>query len=324
MPNNSCRQKVSNATCRARTQIIGTSIEGRDIVARSYGEGEKRLLFVGSQHGDEPLAYEVLQAFALSLPLNIQLAVIPSLNPDGLAKAQRLNASGVDLNRDHQLLSSPETKALHQFVRTFRPHLVVDVHTYPPRRSVLLEQDFLLCHDVMLDVPTTPSLEPNVRQKMQTELLEPLLDNLNQAFKATRYMLFSKTRVRHSTPDSCWLLNASALRYGCWTLVLEGYKTALESAGISFDPALVLGIPEHLYSEQAYAAMKPFLAKKPPGFSVVFCANDLIAIGVLHALQEAGRRVPEDVLSHSLVMTIFQWLHFSPRPSQPCELNTKN
>ncbi|MGL4610337.1 MAG: LacI family DNA-binding transcriptional regulator [Trueperaceae bacterium] len=76
---------------------------------------------------------------------------------------------------------------------------------------------------------------------------------------------------------------------------LEGYKAALESADIPFDPALVLNIPEHLYSEQAYAAMKPFLAKKSPKFSAVFCANDLIAIGVLHALQESGRHVPEDV-----------------------------
>ena len=87
------------------------------------------------------------------------LAVVPNLNPDGAIRKQRTNARGIDLNRDHQLLAAAETRALHGFVRPWRPHLVLDVHTYPPRRKRLLAVHSLIhCHDVFLDVPDQPGV----------------------------------------------------------------------------------------------------------------------------------------------------------------------
>ncbi len=72
----------------------------------------------------------------------------------------------------------------------------------------------------------------------------------------------------------------------------EGYKIALEKAGIPFDGSLV----EHgdwSYGS-GYEAMGRLL-EKFPGLPALFIQNDQMAIGAMQALREAGRRVPEDV-----------------------------
>lgn len=50
----------------------------------------------------------------------------------------------------------------------------------------------------------------------------------------------------------------------------------------------------NLTMEGGYQACKRLLARKVD-FSAIFCVDDITAIGVMKALREAGRRVPEDV-----------------------------
>ena len=71
-----------------------------------------------------------------------------------------------------------------------------------------------------------------------------------------------------------------------------GHRQALETAGLSADPALQV---DALTTEQSgHDAATELLARGAP-FDAIFAASDLIAIGAMHALKEAGRRVPEDV-----------------------------
>jgi DNA-binding LacI/PurR family transcriptional regulator len=73
---------------------------------------------------------------------------------------------------------------------------------------------------------------------------------------------------------------------------LAGYRAALAGAGLAEDPALVA---EGDFSEvSGLQAMRRLLAGHPD-VDAVFAANDLMAIGALRALRDAGRRVPEDV-----------------------------
>jgi DNA-binding LacI/PurR family transcriptional regulator len=73
---------------------------------------------------------------------------------------------------------------------------------------------------------------------------------------------------------------------------LAGYRSALAAAGLVEDPALVV---EGDFSEiSGLQATRDLLARRPD-VDAVFAANDLMAIGALRALREAGRRVPEDV-----------------------------
>jgi DNA-binding LacI/PurR family transcriptional regulator len=73
---------------------------------------------------------------------------------------------------------------------------------------------------------------------------------------------------------------------------LAGYRAALCAAGLAEAPALVV---EGDFSEvSGLQAMRRLLAEQPD-VDAVFAANDLMAIGALRALRDAGRRVPEDV-----------------------------
>ena len=71
-----------------------------------------------------------------------------------------------------------------------------------------------------------------------------------------------------------------------------GCDAALREVGLRINPALQVDATS---TEQAgYDATKTLLSRKLP-FDAVFAGSDLIAIGAMHALKEAGLRVPEDV-----------------------------
>ncbi|WP_426254571.1 LacI family DNA-binding transcriptional regulator [Sphingomonas sp. DC2300-3] len=72
----------------------------------------------------------------------------------------------------------------------------------------------------------------------------------------------------------------------------RGLCAALRAAGLPVDPGLHA---DALSVEQSgYDATKRLLARDLP-FDALFAASDLIALGAVRALTEAGRRVPEDV-----------------------------
>ena len=71
---------------------------------------------------------------------------------------------------------------------------------------------------------------------------------------------------------------------------MEGFRQALAERGRTFDEALVA---EGDFSEASgYHAMQKLLTAKP---DAVFAASDIMAIGAMRAVREAGLRVPEDV-----------------------------
>jgi LacI family transcriptional regulator len=73
----------------------------------------------------------------------------------------------------------------------------------------------------------------------------------------------------------------------------RGYLRALTKAGVAFDPAWVLqGEPT---IPGGYALTHELLAQPGPRPTAIFCIGDLMAIGALRALYEAGIRVPEDM-----------------------------
>jgi LacI family transcriptional regulator len=74
---------------------------------------------------------------------------------------------------------------------------------------------------------------------------------------------------------------------------LEGYRTALEQAGIGLDPALIVAADSN-GPEGGYRAARQLLElpSRPTG---MFCFRDLMAMGVYQAAMEAGLRVPRDL-----------------------------
>ncbi|MGD8192299.1 catabolite control protein A [Brevibacillus ginsengisoli] len=72
----------------------------------------------------------------------------------------------------------------------------------------------------------------------------------------------------------------------------EGYKKALEDAGIPFHEALVAN-GNYMY-KTGLSHMNDFLKLSEPP-TAVFAASDEMAIGAIHAVQDAGLRVPQDI-----------------------------
>jgi DNA-binding LacI/PurR family transcriptional regulator len=73
-----------------------------------------------------------------------------------------------------------------------------------------------------------------------------------------------------------------------------GYADALRQAGLGVDPALSEELA-NLAADLAHDAMQARLQRGPPAFSAVVCGNDLVALGVVRALQDHGLRVPQDI-----------------------------
>ncbi|HAW09648.1 MAG TPA: LacI family transcriptional regulator, partial [Chloroflexi bacterium] len=73
---------------------------------------------------------------------------------------------------------------------------------------------------------------------------------------------------------------------------LRGYEEGLRTAGLPNDDALVEAGD---FTRDGGARAMRFLLIKRPRLDAVFVASDLMAVGVMQALAEAGRRVPEDV-----------------------------
>lgn len=73
---------------------------------------------------------------------------------------------------------------------------------------------------------------------------------------------------------------------------VDGYREALSRAGIAYDPSLVIECDAT--QAEGDRVMNELLALPEPP-TAVFAHNDLLALGVCHAVQQAGLRVPDDL-----------------------------
>ena len=134
-----------------REITIGMSHLGRPILAVQIQDSPHRpVIAIGSIHGDESMGLEVVERLRNSpdIPEGLNLWIIPTVNPDGLAASVRGNARGVDLNRNfatddwrfvgqgsekysgEAAASEVETRAVQQFVLEQQPLLVVWWHQF--------------------------------------------------------------------------------------------------------------------------------------------------------------------------------------------------
>jgi len=93
---------------RVRDLTLGLSGDGRPITALRIGDGPRKLVLVGDTHGGpEANTFQLasrladyFRAHSDEVPPSVRLYIIPTLNPDGLARSIRFNGRGIDLNRN--------------------------------------------------------------------------------------------------------------------------------------------------------------------------------------------------------------------------------
>lgn len=154
--------KLASRTICQTSFSIGSSVNGRSIMAYRFGSGSSKIMYVGTTHGDERSStytlnawVEYLEANAPSIPAHRTIIVIPNVNPDGYAAGRRTNANNVDLNRNFPAnnwksgvtmqggtylengggtaaLSEPESASLASYVLSQSPRLVLTYHAVGP------------------------------------------------------------------------------------------------------------------------------------------------------------------------------------------------
>jgi beta-N-acetylhexosaminidase len=135
----------------ARAEVIGHSVQGRPISVTHRGDpnAPTSVLVVGSIHGNETAGHAVVARLRRTpVPAGVQLWLVRTLNPDGVARGTRQNARGVDLNRNFprrwrgggspfdtyypgpSASSEPETDALRALVQRVKPDVTVWYHQH--------------------------------------------------------------------------------------------------------------------------------------------------------------------------------------------------
>ncbi|MFE6968847.1 LacI family DNA-binding transcriptional regulator [Isoptericola sp. NPDC057653] len=109
-------------------------------------------------------------------------------------------------------------------------------------------------------------------------------DNWNGGLVATRHLLeLGHRRIAAISGPGDML---------CSRARLDGYRTALEEAGVAFDPALVRS--GNFEVESGYRSGSELL-DLPDRPTAVFAGSDMQAIGLLRGAQERGLSVPRDL-----------------------------
>jgi GntR family transcriptional regulator, arabinose operon transcriptional repressor len=76
---------------------------------------------------------------------------------------------------------------------------------------------------------------------------------------------------------------------------LAGYRRALEDYGLTYDESLVIEIPIQNSAGPAYEAVMELFNKNPRACSAIATSQFSMMHGIIKALKEMGKRIPEDI-----------------------------
>ncbi len=143
---------VDRQSRRVAIDTIGETAQGRPLHLVRIGKRppnrrralrQPTVLFVCSQHGNEPAGREACLKLLRDLAFSEDAAIlellatrsflfVPTANPDGREADIRENSEDVDVNRDHLTLKSAEARAMARVVRDYKPEVALDLHEYGP------------------------------------------------------------------------------------------------------------------------------------------------------------------------------------------------
>lgn len=118
--------------------VIGKSVSDKPIYQFKTGSGKIKIYMWSQMHGNESTCTKALfdlfnflksdELFAKQIRDEFTIICIPILNPDGAEAYTRINANGIDLNRDSVTLSQPESRLLRKVFDEFQPDFCFNLH----------------------------------------------------------------------------------------------------------------------------------------------------------------------------------------------------
>lgn len=215
-------------------QVIGRTPKKRRMEVVIIGkliDPKLKIFIMSGQHGDEELSRKATERLISHLIKtngkefpDVSIAFLSNANPDGSSNNRRRTAENIDMNRDHLLLSSKENRVIHSFIGTWKPNLIIDVHTYPPTKEYLEKSNHVFYQDVFLDSPTNLGVRRRLDEGKFNSLIKDVQSTFNFSnYNCDRYILVDPDgKVRHSTNDIVDARNFFSLRYDIFTILIEG------------------------------------------------------------------------------------------------------
>ena len=167
-------------------EVLGNSVEGRNLYSLKFSKSEFgndtskiKVLIFAQQHGNEQSGKEGALIFARELIRperkylfdKIDLVLIPQMNPDGSEINVRFNANGMDLNRNHIILTEPETIAMHKLFDEYLFEATMDVHEYYPYTEDYMQYGYIKYFDEQIGTLTNPNVSERIRNFSNTVYL---------------------------------------------------------------------------------------------------------------------------------------------------------
>ncbi|MDC6351599.1 M14 family metallopeptidase [Zeaxanthinibacter sp. PT1] len=136
LPPKKVNKVISSWSYLFHLKHIGYSVEDRPISLISLGNGPRKILMWSQMHGNESTTtkavLDLIRFFGKGGGKDIldscTIKIIPQLNPDGAYAYTRVNANGIDLNRDATELTQPESKVLRELYEEWKPDYCFNLH----------------------------------------------------------------------------------------------------------------------------------------------------------------------------------------------------
>ncbi|PYD02478.1 LacI family transcriptional regulator [Microbacterium esteraromaticum] len=201
----------------------------------------------------------------LSLPYFAELAAQVIHEAEAAGVVVLVEQTGADRDREIELLRSPRLKLTDGLI--FSPLGM----SQDDAAALEVSYPLVLLGERIFDGPTD----------------HVTMRNVDAARAATEYLIAQgRRRIAVVGAHEGEVIGSAALR-------MQGYREALDAAGIEYDDGIV-GYTTLWHRANGADSMRAILARGGE-FDAVFGLNDTLALGAMRVLQEAGRTVPDDV-----------------------------
>ena len=167
---------LAQRSARVAIETVGRSQQGRAMALavltgpRGFDPRLPTVLLLAQQHGNEPAGGEAALVLAQSLATDrsallerVNVLIMPRANPDAAERFARESASGIDVNRDHLLVRTPEVQAITAAVRRYAPQVMLDLHEFTVAGRWVSKFGALMRADALLQAATVGNLSPAVQ-----------------------------------------------------------------------------------------------------------------------------------------------------------------
>jgi hypothetical protein len=178
-------EALARESPHAKVEILGISQRGLVLPlvlltdARKVDPRLPTVLIIAQQHGNEPAGGETALVLAQQLAgpraellRRVNVLIIPRGNPDGAEGFKRATANGIDVNRDHLLLSSPEGRAIALAIRKYKPQVMLDLHEFTVAGRWVEKFGGVMKYDALLQPATVGNLDAQIAAHAQRDYVD--------------------------------------------------------------------------------------------------------------------------------------------------------